>query len=249
MWIGGADEATVVNSTITNNSASGPESASGIILERQLPYAKISLKNTIVAGGVKNNVIPDVGGRPAFTSQGNNLIGNPGEHSAVFGQPGDQKGTKSAPLDPRLAPLGNYGGNVFTHALLDVGFKQSPAIDAGASSGAPATDQRGAARSGNVDIGAFEANSTYVAQLPDGFVGQVYDQTITQEFLGFKYISTGDLPRGTALITPRSPGPNGNPTAVYIFGTPTGAGEYLFSISPEKGGGSTTIMYRIVVRE
>ena len=248
MWIGGGD-ATLINSTVTNNSASGPDSASGIIIERLLPFGTVSLKNTIVAGNVKNNVIPDLGGRPAFTSQGYNLIGNPGEHSAVFGQPGDQKGSKAEPLDPRLAPLGNYGGNVFTHALLDAGSKPSPAINAGASSGAPATDQRGAARFGNVDIGSFEANPTYVVQLPDGFVDRAYDETITQEFLGFKYISTGDLPPGTALITPRSQGPNGSPTAVYVFGTPTQAGEYVFSISTEKAGGSTTIMYRIVIRE
>jgi hypothetical protein len=190
-----------------------------------------------------------VGGRPAFTSQGYNLIGNPGDYSAVFSQPGDQKGTKAAPLDPGLAPLGNYGGNVFTHALLDSGSKPSPAINMGASSGAPATDQRGAARIGNVDIGSFEANPNYVAQLPDGFVGQIYNQTITQEFLGFKYISTGDLPFGTALITPRSQGPNENPTAVYVLGTPTQAGDYAFSINAEKGGASTTIRYRMVIRE
>jgi hypothetical protein len=248
MWIGGGD-ATLINSTVTNNSASGPDSASGIIIERLLPYGTVSLKNTIVAGGVKNNVIPDVAGRPAFTSQGYNLIGNPGEHSAVFGQPGDQKGTKAEPLDPRLAPLGNYGGNVFTHALLDAGTKPSTAINAGTFSGARATDQRGAERFGNVDIGSFEANPTYVAQLPDGFVGQLYNQTITEEFLGFKYISTGDLPPGTALITPRSQGPNVSPTAIYVFGTPTQPGEYLFFISTEKAGGSTTIMYRLVIRE
>lgn len=248
MWIGG-DEATVVNSTITNNSASGPDSASGIILERLLPYATVSLKNTIVAGGVKNRLTPDVGGRPAFTSQGNNLIGNPGEQSAAFSQPGDQKGTGNKPLDPRLAPLGNYGGNVFTHALLDAGAKPSTAINAGALSGAPATDQRGAARFGNVDIGSFEANPTFVVQLPDGFVGQVYDQTIGEDIRGFEYSSTGILPLGTTLRTLEIERKGGSSSAVSIFGTPTQAGEYVFSISTEKAGGSTTIMYRIVIRE
>jgi hypothetical protein len=199
---------------------------------------------------VKTNVIPDVAGRPAFTSQGYNLIGNPGEHSAAFSQPGDLKGTKAAPLDPRLAPLGNYGGNVRTHALLDAGANTSPAIDAGTFSGAPATDQRGAARFGNVDIGAFEANPNYVAQLSDGFVGQLYDQTITDEFLGFEYSLTGTLPPGTTLITPGGEPPMGRPTAVYIFGTSTQAGDYnTFSITATKGQSSTTINYRIVIRE
>jgi len=249
MWIGGGDTVTVINSTITNNFASGPDSASGIILERLLPYATISLKNTIVAGGVKNKQTPDVGGRPAFTSQGNNLIGNPGEMSAVFSQPGDQKGTSNQPLDPRLAPLGNYGGNVYTHALLDSGAKPSTAINAGTSSGAPGTDQRGAARVGNVDIGAFEANSTYVAQLPDGFVGRIYDQTIAEDIGGFEFSSTGVLPLGTTLRSLESERKGGSSTSVSIFGTPTQAGDYAFSINAEKGGGSTTIKYRIVIRE
>ncbi len=248
MWIGG-DEATVVNSTITNNSASGPDSASGIILERLLPYAKVSLKNTIVAGGVKNKLTADVGGRPAFTSQGYNLIGNPGEHSAVFSQPGDQKGTDSKPLDPRLAPLGNYGGNTFTHALLDAGTKPSTAINAGTFSDAPTTDQRGAARFGNVDMGSFEANPAYLVQLPDGFVGRVYDQTIGEDTRGFEYSSTGVLPLGTALRTLEIERKGGSSTAVSIFGTPTQAGDYTFPIITEKAGGSTTIMYRIVIRE
>jgi CSLREA domain-containing protein len=249
MWIGGGDSVTMINSTIANNFASGPESASGIILERQLPYATISLKNTIVAGGVKNRLTPDVAGRAAFTSQGNNLIGNPGEHSAVFTQPGDQKGTSHQPLDPGLAPLGNYGGNVFTHALLDAGAKQSTAINAGASSGAPATDQRGAARVGNVDIGAFEANSTYVAQLPDGFVGRIYDQTIAEDIGGFEFSSTGVLPPGTTLRSLESERKGGSSISLSIFGTPTQAGDYEFSLSAEKGGGSVTINYRIVIRE
>lgn len=54
--------------------------------------------------------------------------------------------------NPGLAPLGNYGGPTQTVALLP----GSPAIDAGTSTGAPATDQRGARRVGAVDIGAFE---------------------------------------------------------------------------------------------
>ncbi len=249
MWIGGGDTVTVINSTITNNFASGPDSASGIILERLLPYPTISLKNTIVAGGVKNRQTPDLGGKAAFTSQGNNLIGNPGEYSAVFSQPGDQKGTDSKPLDPRLAPLGNYGGNVYTHALLDSGAKPSTAINAGASSGAPATDQRGAARVGDVDIGAFEANPNYVAQLPDGFVGRVYAQTIAEDIGGFEFTSIGVLPLGSALKSLESERKGGSSTAIYLFGRPTQAGEYEFSIGAEKGGGSMAIRYRIVIRE
>ena len=53
-----------------------------------------------------------------------------------------------------LGPLANNGGPTLTMALLP----GSPAIDAGAAAGAPATDQRGVARpqGPGVDIGAFE---------------------------------------------------------------------------------------------
>src|SRR5438045_8503037 len=54
--------------------------------------------------------------------------------------------------DPLLGPLADNGGPTRTHALLP----GSPAINAGNSSGAPATDQRGAGRVGPVDIGAYE---------------------------------------------------------------------------------------------
>ena len=55
--------------------------------------------------------------------------------------------------NPLLAPLGNYGGTTQTHALLP----GSPAINAGTSSGAPTTDQRGISRVGTTDIGSFES--------------------------------------------------------------------------------------------
>jgi hypothetical protein len=45
----------------------------------------------------------------------------------------------------------------------------SPAIDSGTSDGAPPTDQRGYARSGGVDIGAFEWQGDAI--FGDGFDG------------------------------------------------------------------------------
>src|SRR5262249_36838555 len=53
-----------------------------------------------------------------------------------------------------LAPLGDYGGPTQTMALLP----GSPAIGAGTSTGAPATDQRGIARGPIVDIGACQVS-------------------------------------------------------------------------------------------
>jgi hypothetical protein len=53
-------------------------------------------------------------------------------------------------VDPLVGTLGDYGGPTATVPLLD----GSPAIDAG--SGCPTTDQRGYARNGPCDSGAFE---------------------------------------------------------------------------------------------
>ncbi|UYZ62508.1 RICIN domain-containing protein [Hymenobacter weizhouensis] len=57
--------------------------------------------------------------------------------------------------DARLQPLAENGGFTKTMALPT----GSPAINAGTASGAPATDQRGYARVGNPDIGAFEVST------------------------------------------------------------------------------------------
>src|ERR1019366_8634124 len=56
--------------------------------------------------------------------------------------------------DPKLGPLANNGGPTLTMALLP----GSPAIDAGNTSLAPATDQRGVPRPFSLaaDVGAFE---------------------------------------------------------------------------------------------
>ena len=69
------------------------------------------------------------------------------------GAQGNQVGSGPAPLDPLLAPLGDYGGPTFTIPLLP----GSRAIGAGTATGAPALDQRGEPRAGRVDIGAFQS--------------------------------------------------------------------------------------------
>ena len=94
--------------------------------------------------------------------RGFNLIGD-GDGAGGFTAAGDQVGTGASPIDPLLAPLGDYGGPTQTMALLP----GSPAIDKGdntlvpidPSTGLPVTtDQRGFTRvvNGTVDIGAFE---------------------------------------------------------------------------------------------
>ncbi|HKP92316.1 MAG TPA: choice-of-anchor Q domain-containing protein, partial [Chthoniobacterales bacterium] len=69
---------------------------------------------------------------------------------ALLNGPGDRRNT-----DPLLGDLADNGGPTPTHALL----AGSPAINAGDNTTAPPRDQRGYAREGVYDIGAFEFNS------------------------------------------------------------------------------------------
>ena len=82
-----------------------------------------TLTNTIVAGNVGGDVSGGYSG-------GNNVIG----------------------VDPKLGPLGDYGGPTLTMPPLP----GSPAIGGGTTTGAPATDQRGQPRTGSIDVGAFQ---------------------------------------------------------------------------------------------
>jgi len=143
---------TLTNCTVSGNSASN--NGGGLA-----NYGTATLGNTIVAGNTAATG-PDVSG--GITSQGNNLIGETDGSSGWVGS--DLTGTVASPLNPLLAPLGNYGGPTQTMALLP----GSRAIDAGNNALIPAgviTDQRGSNRvvNGTVDIGAFESSGFTIA--------------------------------------------------------------------------------------
>lgn len=76
----------------------------------------------------------------------------------------DQPGTGNITADPLLGALADNGGPTRTHALL----AGSAAVNAGTSTGAPATDQRGVARpqGAGVDIGAFEQGGATPVPVP-----------------------------------------------------------------------------------
>jgi len=134
---------TLLNCTLSGNTATGGMGGLGS------GGGTVNLKNTIIAGNAALSN-PDVQG--AFTSQGNNLIGNT-TGGTGFG------GADLLNVGALLGALGNYGGTTQTLPLLP----GSPAINAGTSTGTPSTDQRGIARVGNVDIGAFESRGFTLA--------------------------------------------------------------------------------------
>jgi CSLREA domain-containing protein len=154
---------TPATTTVLNSTISGNQSflAGGGVWNQS---GTVNVKNTIIAGNTSTTTASqDVDG--AFTSQGNNLIGDT-DGSTGFGG-SDLTGTSGALLDPQLSPLGNYGGPTQTMALLP----GSPAIDAGDNAGAPATDQRGQPRivNGTVDLGAFEDQISQAAPVSPQF--------------------------------------------------------------------------------
>ena len=147
---------TVVSCTIVaNNAGWGPVnsyngSGGGV-------YGGGLFLNSIVARNNSDRTTaqgPDVYG--TVNSLGHNLIGATNDSSG-FTAPGDLAGSKASPLDPKVGPLANNGGPTLTMALLP----SSPAIDAGNTSLAPMTDQRGFPRPAGLaaDIGAFEYGS------------------------------------------------------------------------------------------
>ena len=173
--IANAGTLTLINCTVSDNTSFNG-SGGGLALSGGLA----SIYNTLV-GGNHNLVRADIAGNLDYnyaTKQkrytrgvpsSNNLISD-GSGNLQFGMDGNPAngnllGDSITLLDPRLAPLGNYGGPTQTMALRT----GSPAIDAGSNAlavgpdGKPLlTDQRGYYRifNGTVDTGAVEYGSS-----------------------------------------------------------------------------------------
>ena len=132
------EEIELVSSTVTGNEAGG---SGGGLYENT---GGVRIRSSIVAG---NTAI----GEPSFSDMDDgpwptafSLIGD------VGGADIDDGGGNLLGVDPNLKPLKNNGGPTNTHA-----FKKSPAKNKGPSD-APKSDQRGAPRKGQPDIGAYE---------------------------------------------------------------------------------------------
>jgi len=112
---------TISNSTLSGNTASAG-SGGGIN-----NAGTLTLLSTIVAGNTDSVGDEDVSGAVQSTST-HNLIGDgQGTTGITNGASGNQIGTSGSPINPRLAPLANYGAATQTMPLLG----GSPAINAG----------------------------------------------------------------------------------------------------------------------
>jgi hypothetical protein len=156
----------ILNSTITNNIIHSSGSAGGLVALAE--NTTVKLDNTIIANNRRvNNSQSDIlllDDAIFDSASSHNLIGYDPNELFPSGN-GNIIGVSSA-INPRLAPLDNYGGPTKTHALL----YDSPAINAGDDDVYDEhellfllTDQRGAGYDrldwggdAHVDIGAFE---------------------------------------------------------------------------------------------
>ncbi len=134
---------TLRNCTIAGNHADDTDSFAGAMIGAN----GLTLINTIVANNTGGNEFNPVSCTETAAGGENNL-------QFPAQQPSGQDDTPCAPgitfADPLLGPLADNGGPTLTMALLP----GSPAIGAGMD--CPATDQRGVAREGGCDLGAYQ---------------------------------------------------------------------------------------------
>jgi hypothetical protein len=152
---------TITNSTIAYNFGND----SGGIHRLNNTSAPV-IHNTIVAEN-KNHAGARIDVAGALDAASSYNIFGAGRGSAALSGSGNQVGAALSPVDPLLAPLGDYGGKTKTHALKS----NSPAIDKGSDDYALTYDQRGIGftreydlpdgtypdADGYRDIGAYEA--------------------------------------------------------------------------------------------
>ncbi|MGP0066466.1 MAG: choice-of-anchor Q domain-containing protein [Isosphaeraceae bacterium] len=199
---------TVVNATIADNNISSSGSGGGLDAAK----GTAALFNTIVASNTSGTSTNNNAAGSLAPTSVNNLFGAGGS-----GGLGAYNGNLINVTSPDLGTLANNGGPTLTIALT----AGSPAIDAGANTligqTVPATDQRGALRGSagldagaNVDIGAYEASSSYlvntatdstnVGTLRSGIEWANYSTNANPEALAAATANGGIAPANTVVF-------------------------------------------------
>lgn len=159
----GAAVLYIYNSTIVGNTALGYITASGYnggctVDNTNTTSYYTYMRNSIVA----NNTITALNGyevNGATILQGGNILGSANASLITAGNPnssGDYVGTVASPIDAKVNALADNGGFTPTVSLQS----NSPAINKGNIAYNVLQDQRGYARVGALDIGAYEYNAT-----------------------------------------------------------------------------------------
>jgi hypothetical protein len=206
---------TVTGNTVTTAGATGH--GGGLFFDGSA--GAFQLGNTVVAGDAADGYGPDAAG--SFSSAGYNLVGDADGSDGWAGA--DLTGTGSAPLDPMLGALGSYGGPTQTVPLR----AGSPCLDAGDPGQLGSADQRGVARTGGVNIGAFQASAAVlVLTAPETAIpGDPFDLTVAV-YDAFGQLAVGYT--GTVTISTTDPDPGVVLPADYTF-TPADGGSHTFS--------------------
>ncbi len=219
---------TVVNSTISGNSAyfgGGLHHYYGGDLT--VRYSTITANYAPRGGGIMyfgtrghvtvgTSIVAKNGGHyggvdceGVITSAGHNVVGDSVTGCSFATAPGDVVGSATAPIDPMLTGLGDFGGLTLTHgvAAASVAVNLVPLADCAA------TDQRGVARPFGLgcDAGAFELEYTDLPPVAD-------DQTVTTpEDAPIDIQLTGSDPDGSlAMMTIETEPEHGTLEADYL---------------------------------
>ena len=219
----GGTAVTVKQSTLAQNSASY---GGGIQNDMTL-----LLTNCIIARNTASSGGPDIWNSGTITPGGANLIGNNAAVASVF-PPGPLVGTAASPLNPLLAPLGNFGGPTQTMPPLP----GSPAINAGGPT-TFATDQRGFPRvfGPAPDLGAVEYWPDYTVSTTGNAI-VVTDLSGNGETLTVSEPSAGNL---KFAVAGRAFTVNGGPPATGDSGNLSRSG--VTQITVNAGAGNNTI--------
>jgi hypothetical protein len=182
----------IQNCTITGNTAAISQGAGGLAVISANPPSggtvTVQLQSTIVAGNIAAIGRPDLSAvtTPVTFSlvADHCLIGAADTVTLGAGSGSNLTGTVASPLNPLLAPLGNYGGPTQTMPPL----AGSLALNTGSNPAGLATDQRGQPRvvGPAPDIGAYEYVPITVAgvRVNDGSAQRSEVRSLTVTFSG-----------------------------------------------------------------